>query len=209
MKLLCILYSTFFRTCSISATPTSTTPLIRYDGQIAFRYDYDYTNIWDDIARCIENVTTDKAIVDNTSIMVDRAGTIVDRGYTIWLDSGGNTYSDIDDIIVSNITDCMRRNCNITNISISCHNPFALSANTDEEYEDHFAYYGRGYPIDYDRDYESIGEPTDSGTDQSTLVRRGNGNWPDKILPDQQLHWDYNVIGRLYMLEQVGSSLFT
>ncbi|CAI4044356.1 uncharacterized protein SKDI_11G0230 [Saccharomyces kudriavzevii IFO 1802] len=77
------------------------------------------------------------------------------------------------------------------NIWIHGHNTYAITGeySTDSEYDQRYGYYGHGYPLNYDKDYDSYGDSDSSDNYDSGIRERGNGNWPDEISPDQQIHW--------------------
>lgn len=182
-----------FHLRQFSACVLSAKPLVSYDGQVSFRHWYDDAAPWTIIAKCIENTTSAKAIVD-------RHGDEPLAGYSIWLDTGSAEKDEVDKGITDNITYCIGNKTDIAFLTTDSHNVYAIAGayDTDEEYNQHYQFFGHGYPENYDKDYESYGDPGSDNVSVDTLYSRGNDNWPDKMLPNQQARWEYYVIGRLY-----------
>ena len=179
-----LLLGLFFHSADADEEPTPV-PIVPFNAQIAFRDYYDGAPEWDIIANCVSNYTDVRAIID-------RHYNDSDAGVSIWLDTGSNRAADIDDMLNTNITRCIMDKTNAMFVEVRDHNIFAMRANTDEDYYNHFDIFGHGYPLDYDKDYESYGEPESNTSVSTQLSVRGDGNWPDNYF-----------ISRLYNLSLI------
>lgn len=145
--------------------------------QIWFRNFSQSQYVKGNVTNCITNATNKRAIVDG------QKGNC--PALTIFMDTGAADIDVLPDSLEADIANCIKNTTALRDVLLYGHNTYALVGDyeTDEEYDDHFLIFRHGYPINYDKDYESYGDPDNESINGS--VTRGNGNWPDHILSNQ------------------------